>query len=94
MNGGGTGEEYLLRRLKKHDAQHGTEFAAKWARGEYASVRRAATAAGIVKVPANADSDKKRDPVSRVRMYWNRASKSQRRRISLMISDAGLGGIT
>lgn len=91
---GGNGEEYLLRRLKKHDAQHGTEFAAKWARGEYASVRRAATAAGIVKVPANADSDKKRDPVSRVRMYWNRASKSQRRRISLMIRDAGLGGIT
>ena len=27
---GGNGEEYLLRRLKKHDAQHGTEFAAKW----------------------------------------------------------------
>ena len=91
---GGTGEEYLLRRLKKHDAQHGTEFAAKWARGEYASVRRAATAAGIVKVPANADSDKKRDPVSRVRMYWNRASRSQRKRIAAMIVEAGTGSIS
>jgi hypothetical protein len=27
----GNGEEYLLRRLKKHDAEHKTEFAAKWA---------------------------------------------------------------
>jgi hypothetical protein len=91
---GGTGEEYLLRRLKKHDAQHGTEFAAKWARGEYASVRRAATAAGIVKVPASVDSDRNRDPVSRVRMYWNRATRSERKRISKMIKDAGTGSIS
>ena len=51
LKGGGNGEEYLLRRLKKHDAEHHADFAGKWSRGEYGSVRKAAIAAGIVQVP-------------------------------------------
>lgn len=79
---GGNGEEYLLRRLKKHDAEHGTEFAAKWASGEYASVRKAAIAAGIVKPKTGGRPLKKdEDPVAMVKRYWLRSTSSQRKRI-------------
>ena len=91
-NGGGTGEEYLLRRLKGRDADKGTDFVAKWERGVYKSVRSAAIAAGIVKVKPR-DSDKGRDPIDRVRMYWNRATPAQRRKIARLISEAGTGEI-
>jgi hypothetical protein len=78
----GTGEEYLLRRLKKHDAEHGTEFAAKWARGEYASVRKAAIAAGIVKPKTGGRPLKKdEDPVAMVKRYWLRSTSGQRKTI-------------
>jgi hypothetical protein len=49
LKGHGNGEEYLLRRLKKHDAERGTDFAAKWARGDYWSICMAAIAAGILR---------------------------------------------
>lgn len=70
LQGGGNGEEYLLRRLKKHDAEHKTEFAEKWARGEYASVRKAAIAAGIVKPKTGGNDSRQvylpRDPAAAV----------------------------
>jgi len=79
LNGGGTGEEYLLRRLKKHDAEYGTDFAAKWASGEYGSVRKAAIAAGIVTPKTGGRPLKKdEDPVEMVKRYWLRANRLQR----------------
>lgn len=79
LNGRGTGEEYLLRRLKKHDAEHRTDFAGKWARGEYRSVRKAAIAAGIVTPKTGGRPLKKHeDPVEMVKRYWLRAGKRQR----------------
>ena len=76
----GTGEEYLLRRLKKHDAENGTSFAADWAAGRFASVRRAALAAGIIK-PLTGGRPKKadEDPVAMIKKYWLQATKKQRR---------------
>jgi len=83
---GGNGEEYLLRRLKKHDAQHGTEFAAKWARGEYKSVRKAAIAAGIVTPKTGGRPLKKdEDPVEMVKRYWARATGRQRSQIRMWL---------
>ena len=83
---GGNGEEYLLRRLKKHDAQHGTEFAAKWARGEYSSVRKAAIAAGIVSPKTGGRPLKKNeDPVEMVKRYWARATGRQRSQIRVWL---------
>ena len=90
LNGHGTGEEYLLRRLKKHDVENRTDFAARWARGEFRSVRAAAIAAGIVVVK---ESDRDRSPVDRVKMYWNRASVAERRAIAKMIRAAGTKSI-
>lgn len=79
LNGHGNGEEYLLRRLKKHDAKHRTDFAGKWARGEYRSVRKAAIAAGIVTPKTGGRPLKKdEDPVEMVKRYWLRSSKRQR----------------
>lgn len=76
---GGNGEEYLLRRLKKHDKEHRTDFAGRWARGEFKSVRKAAIAAGIVTPKTGGRPLKKdEDPVEMVKRYWLRASKRQR----------------
>lgn len=86
LNGGGTGQEYLLRRLKRHDVQKGTDFIGRWGRGEFKSVRAACIAAGIVKVK---DSDTDRDEFDRIRMYWNRASVATRRKIAAAIAEAG-----
>jgi hypothetical protein len=78
-NGGGTGEEYLLRRLKTQDAKDGTDFAGKWARGEYSSVRKAAIAAGIVTPKTGGRPLKKdEDAVEMVKRYWIKATKRQR----------------
>jgi exoribonuclease II len=86
LQGGGTGEEYLLRRLKKHDAQNKTEFAAKWARGEYKSVRKAAIAAGIVTPKTGGRPLKKdEDPVEMVKRYWARATGLQRSQIRIWL---------
>jgi|688.fasta_scaffold174340_5 hypothetical protein len=91
---GGNGEEYLLRRLKKLDSDNGTDFAGAWARGEYASVRKAAIAAGIIRPKTGGRPLKKdEDPCDRVRLYWNRATNAQRRRIAAMIRNAGLEDI-
>jgi hypothetical protein len=91
----GNGEEYLLRRLKKLDSGNGTDFAGAWARGEYASVRKAAIAAGIIRPKTGGRPLKKdEDPSDRVRMYWNRATKAQRKRIAAMIRNAGLDDIS
>ena len=82
----GNGEEYLLRRLKKHDAQHGTEFAVKWARGEYKSVRKAEIAAGIVTPKTGGRPLKKdEDPVEMVKRYWARATGRQRSQIRVWL---------
>lgn len=91
LQAAGNGEEYLVRRLKAEDAKNGTDFAGKWARGEYRSVRQAAIAAGIVKVT---DSDKTRSPLDRIRNYWNRAGVAERRAIAAMIASAGLKKIS
>jgi hypothetical protein len=93
LNGHGTGEEYLLRRLKRHDQAHGTDYAGGWARGKYVSVRGAAIAAGILKPkpkrrrPSNKCA-KYASPTYGVRVYWNRATKAQRKRIAAMIRKA------
>ena len=77
--GGGNGEEYLLRRLKTQDAKNGTDFAGKWARGEYSSIRKAAIAAGIVTPKTGGRPLKKdEDPVEMVKRYWMQATKKQR----------------
>jgi hypothetical protein len=79
LQGGGNGEEYLLRRLKTQDARDGTDFARKWARGEYSSVRKAAIAAGIVTPKTGGRPLKKdEDPVEMVKRYWMNATKKQR----------------
>jgi hypothetical protein len=79
LQGGGTGEEYLLRVMKKKDAKDGTDFAGKWARGEYSSVRKAAIAAGIVTPKTGGRPLKKdEDPVEMVKRYWMKATKRQR----------------
>jgi hypothetical protein len=94
LNDRGNGEEYLLRRLKKHDAEHGTDFAGKWARDEITSIRQAAIAAGIEKPKVGGRPLKKKEsPEDMVRLYWNRATKAQRKRIAALIRNAGLEDI-
>jgi len=79
LQGGGNGEEYLLRVMKKKDAKDGTDFAGKWARCEYSSVRKAAIAAGIVTPKTGGRPLKKdEDPVEMVKRYWMKATKRQR----------------
>jgi hypothetical protein len=96
LNGGGNDKEYLLRKLKRHDAEHGTDFAAQWARGKFRSIRSAAIEAGIVEAKQKIkgeDSDRDRSPVDRVKMYWNRASVAERKAIAKMIRAAGTKSI-
>ena len=61
----GTGSEYLLRRL----AKTAPEFVDRYEAGEFPSVRQAAIAAGIVKVPAVID---------RLRSAWKKATNDER----------------
>jgi len=62
----GTGSAYLLRRL----ARLGGDWLDRYEAGEFASVRQAAIAAGIVKVPSVLD---------KLRKLWAKASKADRR---------------
>lgn len=88
-NDRGTGEEYLLRRLKKIDAERGTDFAAKWARGDFASVRMAAIAAGIVKPKTGGRPFKKdEDPVEMIKRFWARCDKSQKAKVRAWMRSA------
>ena len=64
--GGGTGAAYLLRRL----ARLGGDWIERYEAGEFASVRQAAIAAGIVKVPSVLDQ---------LRKLWAKASEADRR---------------
>jgi hypothetical protein len=61
----GNGSEYLLRRL----AKTAPEFVDRYEAGEFPSVRQAAIAAGIVKVPTVMD---------RLRSAWKKASPADR----------------
>lgn len=63
--GGGTSADYLTARLKR---DHGDIFQ-RLADGEFRSVRQAAIAAGIVKVPGGLD---------RLRTAWKKATKEER----------------
>jgi hypothetical protein len=64
--GGGTSADYLTARLKRdHDA-----IFQRLAAGEFASVRQAAIAAGIVKVPSVLD---------KLRTLWAKATEADRR---------------
>lgn len=63
---GGTGSAYLLRRL----ARLGDDWMDRYEAGEFASVRQAAIAAGIVKVPSVLDQ---------LRKLWAKASEADRR---------------
>jgi len=62
---GGTGSAYLLRRL----ARLGGDWMDRYEAGEFSSVRRAAIAAGIVKVPSVLDQ---------LRKLWAKASEADR----------------
>jgi len=62
---GGTGAEYLLRRLSRMDG----DWLARYEAGEFKSVRAAAIAAGIVKVPTVID---------KLRAAWKKATKEER----------------
>jgi len=62
---GGTGSSYLLRRL----ARLGGDWLDRYEAGEFASVRQAAIAAGIVKVPSVLD---------KLRNLWAKASEADR----------------
>jgi hypothetical protein len=64
--GGGTGAEYLLRRL----AKTAPEFVDLYEAGEFPSVRQAAIAAGIVKVPTALD---------KLRAAWSKATPEERK---------------
>jgi hypothetical protein len=63
---GGNGSAYLLRRL----ARLGDDWIDRYEAGEFASVRQAAIAAGIVKVPSVLD---------KLRNLWAKASDADRR---------------
>jgi len=63
--GGGTASEYLLRRL----AREHPNILGAYERGEFKSVRQAAIAAGIVKVPT---------PLEQLRKDWKKASPEER----------------
>jgi hypothetical protein len=63
---GGTGAEYLLRRL----ARLGDGWIDRYEAGEFMSVRQAAIAAGIVKVPSVLDQ---------LRKLWSKATEADRR---------------
>jgi len=63
---GGTGSAYLLRRL----ARLGDGWMDRYESGEFPSVRQAAIAAGIVKVPSVLDQ---------LRKLWAKASEADRR---------------
>lgn len=65
IQGGGNGAEYLLRRL----AKTAPEFVDRYEAGEFPSVRAAAIAAGIVKVPTVID---------RLRTAWRKATPEER----------------
>lgn len=66
VESGGNGSSYLLRRL----ARLGDDWMDRYEAGEFASVRQAAIAAGIVKVPSVLD---------RLRKLWAKASDADRR---------------
>ncbi len=72
--GGGTSADYLAARLKRdHD-----EIFQRLAAGEFSSVRQAAIAAGIVKVPSVLD---------RLRKLWAKASDADRRTFMEEVTD-------
>jgi len=75
---GGNQAEYLLRKIKTA-ADGGCSKAIKvmeqLRNGELGSVNKAAIKAGVKKPK---DSDKDRDPVNRLKMYWKRCTKKQR----------------
>ena len=62
---GGNEAAYLLRRLSRIDGN----WLARYEAGEFPSVRQAAIAAGIVKVPGGLD---------RLRAAWKKATKDER----------------
>jgi hypothetical protein len=62
---GGNGSAYLLRRL----ARLGDEWVDRYEAGEFKSVRQAAIAAGIVKVP---------NVIDKLRAAWKKATKEER----------------
>jgi hypothetical protein len=68
----GTSAAYLLGRLKRDHP----EVLARLQSGELTSVRKAAIDAGIVKAT---ESDRDRCPVKRIKMYWKRATASERK---------------
>lgn len=71
---GGNGSAYLLRRL----ARIGDDWMDRYEAGEFASVRQAAIAAGIVKVPSVLDQ---------LRKLWAKASEADRRAFMEEITD-------
>jgi len=73
IQGGGNGSAYLLRRL----ARLGDEWMDRYEAGEFASVREAAIAAGIVKVPSILDQMLK---------LWAKAPQEHREEFLLRIS--------
>jgi hypothetical protein len=72
---GGTGSAYLLRRL----ARLGDDWIDRYEAGEFTSVRQAAIAAGIVKVPSVCEQ---------LRKLWRKASPAARREFLQEIGDA------
>lgn len=70
----GTSAEYLLGRIKRDRP----DILKRLESGELTSIRKAAIAAGIVKVK---DSDRDRSPVDRIKMYWKRATESEKQEL-------------
>jgi hypothetical protein len=74
----GTGAEYLLRKIRTAadgGCPKATKVMEQLRNGELSSVNKAAIKAGVKKAK---DSDKDRDPVDRLKMYWKRTNKKQR----------------
>lgn len=86
---GGTGAEYLLRKIRTAadgGCPKATKVMEQLRNGELSSVNKAAIKAGVKKAK---DSDKDRDPVDRLKMYWKRTNKKQRAAFIDFLVDSG-----
>jgi hypothetical protein len=85
----GTGAEYLLRKIRTAadgGCPKATKVMEQLRNGELSSVNKAAIKAGVKKAK---DSDKDRDPVDRLKMYWKRTNKKQRAAFIDFLVDSG-----
>lgn len=98
-NQGGTSAEYRLGRLVRDSGDDSkvtperkkmVQKALRDYEAGKVSLSQAFRAAYKTTLAGKEHSDRNSNPVLRVRMYWNRASRAERKQIAAMIEDAGL----